>query len=79
MTRPRKMPVPAQWEKQHVFVWVWTGGTGRHNRVEESMPRGRCVRVERVHSQQDRIWSLPFIQAGLLTFFATHREVHFQG
>lgn len=68
--------MPAQWEKQHVFVWVWSRGTGRHNEAKESMPRGRCVRVERVHTQRDWIWSLHFIQTGLLTFFATDGEVH---
>lgn len=66
------MSIPALCEKRHIFVWVWSRGTGKHNRVEESMSRGHCVRVERVHCQQHMIKPLYFIQAGLFTFFATH-------
>lgn len=71
------MSIAALCEERRVFVWVWSRGTGRHSRAEEWMPRGRCVWGERVHCQQHPIYPLSFIQAGLFTFLATHREVHF--
>lgn len=75
----KSMSIPGLCLKsQTFFLWLWSRwGTGRRNGAEESMPRGRCVRVEPVHCQQLLILPLYFIHSGLFTFIATHGEVHF--